>query len=112
MADKPVTSAMVNMPPKPHGAPDPEIKLWEDKDRQGWYLNFKGQQVNYIGDDYNDAASCVEVVAGRWELFENIDFNAGGGGKKVVVGPGDFIRDMHSVNMNDELTSLRPIDWQ
>ena len=110
MANDPTTASMSSMPPRPPGASDPAIKLYQHSDRGGWQVTFIGEDVPYIGDKYNDQVSSVDVVSGVWELFEHVNFNK--------TSPGDFIKlkkgsvpNLDPLGMNDKITSLRPIGW-
>ena len=106
MATEPTTSPMKNMPPRPTGASDPAIKVWEHSKKSGWVLKFAKEQVDDIGSEHNDQVSSVEVMSGKWELCEHAKFK----GKVLTVKKG-YIADLDPLDMNDKVSSLRPIDW-
>ena len=110
MASNPTTAPMTNMPPRPPGAPDPAIKLYEHADRGGWQVAFIGEEVSYIGDKYNDQVSSVDVVSGVWELYEHVNFNKTSKGDSIKLKKG-VVPNLDPLDMNDKITSLRPIGW-
>ncbi|MCB1278904.1 beta/gamma crystallin-related protein [Prosthecobacter sp.] len=97
---------MANMPPRPAGATDPAIKVYEHANLGGWQLAFIGEQVNNIGSDANDKISSVQVLSGKWELFADAEFK----GTKLTLGKGT-VPDLAPLGLNDKVSSLRPVAW-
>lgn len=106
MAGEPKTSPMKFMPPRPAGACEPAIKVWEHNKKGGWVLTFVGEQVDDIGSRHNDQISSVEVISGTWELFVHGEYK----GRKIVLKKG-FVPDLVALRMNDQVSSLRPVGW-
>ena len=102
MAGHPKTSPMKFMPPRPAGACEPAIKVWEHHKKGGWVLTFVGEQVHDIGSRHNDQISSVEVISGTWELFVHGEFK----GKKIVLKKG-LVPDLAALRMNDQISSLQ-----
>jgi len=77
------------------------VLLFEDIDFNGRELLLT-QATRNLGDfSFNDRASSIDVLAGRWELCTDADH----GGQCLVFGPGRY---RLSNALHDRVTSLRP----
>ena len=79
-----------------------DIVLYEHADFRGRQLALSRSERNLGDRGFNDTASAVHVLRGRWELCRHADF----GGDCAVLGPG-----RHELRgpMNDEVSSVRPV---
>ena len=62
------------------------VTLFEHADFKGKKLTLCQSTPDLRKDNFNDKASCVEVSAGYWRLWEHINY----GGRFWVVGPGHY----------------------
>ncbi|MFO1330109.1 MAG: beta/gamma crystallin-related protein [Rubrivivax sp.] len=80
----------------------PALVLYEHRDGGGRALELHEASANLGAYGFNDRASSVEVLRGRWQLCRHADFN----GECIVLGPG-----RHALNgpLNDTVSSVRPV---
>ncbi len=78
-----------------------EIRVYEGDDYSGDDETFDSGE-SALSSRWNDRISSVRVE-GRWELCKEADF-------RDCVTVRDDIRDLRTIRLNDEISSLRPID--
>jgi hypothetical protein len=96
----PVTPAAPVAPVAP-AVPD-AIALYEHQQSGGRRLGLAAAAANLGLLDFNDLASSVEVMRGRWQLCVHADF----GGECQVFGPG---RHALVGRFHDSVSSVRPV---
>jgi Beta/Gamma crystallin len=79
------------------------IELFEHDDFQGRRLGSRDGITNLERENFNDLASSVVVLEGRWELCTDADF----GGRCAVYGPGRYPKLW---GLSDQLSSVRRVD--
>jgi hypothetical protein len=79
------------------------IELFEHDDFQGRRLASRDGIANLENQNFNDTASSVVVLEGRWELCTDADF----GGRCAVYGPGRYPKLW---GLSDQLSSIRRVD--
>ncbi len=102
-------------PPEGHGGPgDPAgpgrpwagakaaIVFHENRDFSGRELPLATAAARLGAMGFNDRASAVEIVRGRWQLCRDVDFQGG----CVVFGPGRYVLDGR---LQDAVSSARPV---
>lgn len=80
------------------------VMLWEHSDFRGRELLITEITINLGALSFNDRASALEVVGGRWELCTDADFR----GRCFLLEPGNGPQVIPR-ELNDQLTSLRPV---
>jgi Beta/Gamma crystallin len=92
----------------------PEVEVFTDANFSGgsWRFNMPPNWGwEYVGDDWNDTISSVVIISGRWQFFENANFNNVDGrteGASVIHGPGyyAFVEDPQFNMQNDTISSI------
>ena len=79
------------------------IELFEHDDFQGRRLGSRDGIANLERENFNDIASSVVVLEGRWELCTDADF----GGRCAVYGPGRYPKLW---GLSDQVSSMRRVD--
>ena len=79
------------------------IELFEHDDFQGRRLGSRDGIANLERENFNDIASSVVVLEGRWELCTDADFS----GRCAVYGPGRYPKLW---GLSDQLSSVRRVD--
>jgi hypothetical protein len=80
------------------------VMLWEHSDFRGRELLVTESTLNLGALAFNDRASALEVIGGRWELCTDADFR----GRCFLLEPGQGPQVIPR-ELNDQLTSLRPL---
>lgn len=81
-----------------------QITFYEHDDFQGRSFTTE-RQINNLGrSGFDDRASSVVVVGGRWEICEDLRF----GGRCVVLRPGNYA-SLDQMGLNDQVSSTRPL---
>ncbi len=93
-------------PPPPMAPPQPsgDIVFYEHPGFHGRELDVSGEIDNFNQVGFNDRASSVMVLEGRWEVCEHADF----GGRCMILRPGRY-PDLGAMGMNDMISSVRRI---
>ena len=81
-----------------------QITFYEHEDFNGRAFTTQRPVDNFNRVDFNDRASSVVVEGGTWEVCEH----AGFGGRCMVLRPGNY-RSLRDMDMNDRLSSARPV---
>lgn len=82
-----------------------QVTLYENEGFRGRSFTTERQIRNFAQSGFNDRASSVQVVGGRWEVCEDIRFR----GRCIVLRPGRY-PSLSSMGMNDRLSSVREIN--
>ena len=98
--DPPPPPPMPVAPPQPAG----DIVFYEHPGFHGRELDVSGEIDNFNQVGFNDRASSVMVLDGRWEVCEHADF----GGRCMILRPGRY-PDLGAMGMNDMISSVRRI---
>lgn len=89
-------------PGRPWAGAAPALVLYEHAGGGGRALELHEASANLGAQGFNDRASSVEVLRGRWQLCRHADFQ----GECVVLGPG---RHTLEGRLHDGVSSLRPL---
>lgn len=85
------------------GSDDPDVNFFSgDPFGGGDLLKINadiGDGLSYVGKDFNDKGTLIEVKRGTWEVFRDADY---GGGSLGTFGPG-------LSNLPSEVSSLRRV---
>jgi uncharacterized protein YcfJ len=81
-----------------------QVTFYEQNGFQGRSFTTGRQIGNLERYGFNDRASSVEVVGGRWEVCEDIRFN----GRCVILRPGRY-PSLAAMGLNDRVSSVRSI---
>ena len=94
------------LPPPPPVAPpqNGDIVFFEHPGFHGRDLGTDGEIVNLMRYGFNDRASSVIVLEGRWEVCED----AGFGGRCMILRPGRY-PDLRAMGLNDRISSVRRV---
>ena len=82
-----------------------QVTLFENEDFRGRSFTTERQIGNFNRAGFNDRASSVQVVGGRWEVCEDVRFR----GRCIVLRPGRY-PSLSAMGLNDRLSSVREID--
>ena len=91
-------------PPPVVVAPPADIVFYEHPGFHGRELAVSGDIDNLQQVDFNDRASSIIVLDGRWEVCEHAGFN----GRCMILRPGRY-PDLRATGLNDQLSSVRRI---
>ena len=93
-------------PPVPVAPPPPsgDILFFEHPGFHGRELATSGEIDNMTRYGYNDRASSVIVLEGRWEVCDD----AGFGGRCMILRPGRY-PDLRAMGLNDRISSVRRV---
>lgn len=80
----------------------PAIVFYEHADGVGRQLPLYAAMPDFNEAGFNDIASSVEVLRGRWQVCRHVDF----GGECIVLGPGRHA--LHG-RLHDGVSSARPV---
>ncbi|MEH2001997.1 MAG: beta/gamma crystallin-related protein [Nostoc sp.] len=92
------------------GGPDPDVILFQDADLQGANLGLNaktGEGVDVGLDNqghdsgFNDRTSSIKILRGRWNFFNDANFQ--GGSSTGILGPGSY--STIGARSNDSITS-------
>lgn len=81
-----------------------QITFYERDNFQGRSFTTQRQVGNFERYGFNDRASSVEVVGGRWEICDDVRFN----GRCVVLRPGRY-PSLYRMGLNDRISSVRTV---
>jgi hypothetical protein len=81
-----------------------QVTFYEREGFQGRYFTTQEQIGNFANHDFNDRASSVEVLGGRWEVCEDARFS----GRCVVLVPGRY-PSLAAMGLNDRVSSARTV---
>jgi uncharacterized protein YcfJ len=90
-------------------APPPaaaQITFYEGEGFRGRTFTTEKQVGNFERYGFNDRASSVEVVGGRWEVCDNVRYS----GRCTVLRPGRY-PSLGSMGLNDRVSSVRAVNW-
>ena len=82
-----------------------QVALFENEGFRGRSFTTERQIVNFERAGFNDRASSVQVLGGRWEVCEDARFR----GRCIVLRPGRY-PSLSSMGLNDRLSSVREVD--
>jgi hypothetical protein len=82
-----------------------QVVFYEHDDFQGRSFSSRERINNFERSGFNDRASSVVVVSGRWEACEHAQF----GGQCIVLRPGRY-RSLNAMGMNDRVSSVRMLE--
>ena len=87
--------------------------LFEHIGFNGRLLDVVNGKANLLPDQFNDTASSLVVLSGRWVLYRDINHERpyGAGPLLTVLGPGAYPWLPALGIGNDEVSSLRAIAW-
>jgi uncharacterized protein YcfJ len=80
----------------------PQVVFYEHAGFQGRTFTADHDIDNFQREGFNDRASSIQVLGGRWEACEHAEY----GGRCVVLRPGQY-PDLASMGLNDRLSSVR-----
>lgn len=81
-----------------------QVTLYEHDNFRGRSFTAERQVMNFERAGFNDRASSVQVVGGRWEVCEDARFR----GQCVVLRPGRY-PSLAAMGLNDRLSSVREV---
>lgn len=81
------------------------IELYEHDDFAGRVFRSNAANPNLQNEGFNDTTSSLVIRSGRWELCSDADYR----GRCVTLEPGSY-RRLRERDMNDMISSLRPLD--
>lgn len=81
-----------------------QVTLYEHDGFRGRSFTTARQVANFERAGFNDRASSVQVVGGRWEVCEDAQFR----GRCIVLRPGRY-PSLSAMGLNDRLSSVREI---
>ena len=81
-----------------------EVTFFENERYAGRSYSARGQVRNLDRIGFNDRASSVMVLGGRWEVCDDARFE----GRCVVLRPGRY-PSLAAMGLNDRVSSLRPV---
>lgn len=81
-----------------------EVTFYEREGFQGRSFTAEEQIGNFQRYGFNDRASSVVVIGGRWEVCED----AGFGGRCIVLRPGRY-PSLTAMGLNDRISSVRDV---
>lgn len=84
-----------------------QVVFYEHDGFAGRSFETNRQVGNFERFGFNDRASSVVVISGRWEMCTDARF----GGQCVVVRPGRY-PTLNALGLNDRLSSVRPVGRQ
>jgi len=82
-----------------------QISFYENDGFRGRVFTTDREVANFEREGFNDRASSVVVDRGSWEVCENARFE----GRCVVVRRGSY-ESLRGLNLNDRISSVRPVD--
>lgn len=82
-----------------------QVTFYEEANFRGRSFSAEGQVRNLARYGFNDRASSVEVIAERWEVCEDSQFN----GHCVVLRPGRY-PSLVAMGLNNQVSSARMLD--
>ena len=82
-----------------------QITLYQDDGFQGRGLSSDRPVENFADNGFNDKASSVQIRGGTWQVCTDAYFE----GQCVVLRPGNY-PSMRSLRLNDQISSVRPLD--
>jgi len=91
--------------PKPSGAVDAVVTVWDDAGRRGQSFSLINQDSPYVGDSFNDQISSIEVKTGTWRFFLDESYNR----PLFDLGPGSYVPNLQYFegNQNDRISSIQ-----
>lgn len=84
-----------------------QVNFFENEGFGGRSFSTERQIGNFERFGFNDRASSVQVVGGRWEVCEDARFQ----GRCIVLRPGRY-PSLSSMGLNDRLSSAREVNAQ
>ena len=81
-----------------------QITFFEREGFEGRSFTAENQIGNFEQNGFNDRASSVVVLRGRWEICENARFS----GRCVILRPGRY-PSLAAMNMNNSVSSVRSV---
>ncbi len=81
-----------------------QLTFFEQEDFQGRSFNPGAQLNNFNNSGFNDRASSVIVMNGRWEVCEDAAF----AGRCMILRPGQY-PSLVAMGLNDRISSVRPV---
>jgi uncharacterized protein YcfJ len=84
--------------------PAAEITFFEREGFSGRSFTTEEQISNFVRYGFNDRASSVMVLGGRWEVCEDVRFD----GRCVVLRPGRY-PSLAAMGLNDRVSSVRSV---
>lgn len=82
-----------------------QVTFYEDKNFEGRSFTTDRPVGNFDRQQFNDRASSAVVRGGSWQVCEDARFE----GRCVVLPPGNY-RNFRDMGINDEISSVRPVD--
>ena len=81
-----------------------QITFYEREGFAGQSFTAENQVANFAQNGFNDRASSVVVLRGRWEICEDARFS----GRCVILRPGRY-PSLAAMNMNNSVSSVRSV---
>ena len=81
-----------------------QVTFYEHDNFDGRAFTAQDDVANFKRFGFNDRASSVVVAGGPWEVCDDADFR----GRCIVLRPGNY-PSLRAMNMNDRLSSARPV---
>ena len=81
-----------------------QITFYESEGFEGRSFTAENQVGNFAQNGFNDRASSVVVLRGRWEICEDARFS----GRCVILRPGRY-PSLSAMNMNNSVSSVRSV---
>lgn len=88
-------------------SPSAEITFFEREGFAGRSFTTEEQISNFVRYGFNDRASSVMVLGGRWEVCEDVRFD----GRCVVLRPGRY-PSLAAMGLNDRVSSVRAVSQE
>lgn len=82
-----------------------QITLYQDDGFQGRGISADRPVENFADNGFNDKASSAQVRGGAWQVCTDAYFQ----GQCVTLRPGNY-PSMRSMGLNDEISSIRPLE--
>jgi uncharacterized protein YcfJ len=90
--------------PPPQPAQASQVVFYEDEGFKGRSLTVDAALGDFRRSGFNDSASSVVVIGGRWEVCQDIRYN----GRCLVLRPGQYA-SMAAMGLNDRVSSVRMV---
>jgi beta/gamma crystallin len=82
-----------------------QVTLYKDDGFRGNHVTIDHTVDNFANSGFNDEMSSAEVRGGAWQVCTDAYF----GGRCVVLRPGNY-PSLGSMGLNDQISSVRPVD--
>lgn len=100
---RPPPAAQTPVAPLRGALPPAALILFEDIDFKGRTLKLAGEAGNLNADSFNDKASSIRVIGGRWQLCVDVNFK----GHCTILDKDS--PNLSRFNLNDRVSSVRRV---